>query len=247
MAATADLAAELAARIAASPTSARDRTLPVDPVLGALLPDAGLVRGRTLGCAGPAAWTLACCLVAEAVRAGSWLAVIGAPDLGIEAAAELGVPLERMVVIDVDGSPAVWAERVAAAADGFEVILTGAPTGAERVARRVRQRVQSNGSVLVAADVATPTVGCDLDLVTTEPAWAGIGQGHGRLVARRVRVRVAGRRAPRPVERELLLPDPDGRPRLLRPAGDPARGNPDAVAAADAAVVAFRPPVDRAG
>ena len=129
-------------------------------------------------------------------------------------AGDLGVPLGRVVVVGVDGGPSVWAERVAAAADGFELVVTHPPVGAERVVRRVRQRLQSNGVVLVAVDPATvPSMGCDLDLVTSRIAWHGIGQGAGHLVARRALVKVGGRRSPRPVERELLLPGPDGRVR----------------------------------
>ena len=204
---------ELATRIA-SPIAARERYLPVDDALAALLPEAGLVRGRALGCSGPAAWSLAFALVARAVAEGAWVAVVGVPAVGVEAAGDLGVPLGRVVVVDVDGGPSVWAERVAAAADGFELVVTHPPVGAERVVRRVRQRLQSNGVVLVAVDPATvPSMGCDLDLVTSRIAWHGIGQGAGHLVARRALVKVGGRRAPRPVERELLLPGPDGRVR----------------------------------
>jgi hypothetical protein len=208
---------ELAARIATDPTRLRERSLPVDEVYAAMLPDAGLVRGRVVGCAGPAAFSLAFSLVAAAAQAGSWVAIVGMPAAGLEAVAELGVPLERVVLVDVDGGPSTWAERVATAADGFELVVTCPPAGGERVARRVRQRLQSNGVVLVAVDPVVPGVACDLDLVTSHVTWHGVGEGWGHLAARRVRVRVGGRRAPRPVERELLLPGPDGRVQLLDP------------------------------
>lgn len=201
---------ELAARVATQP-GARDRHLPVDEVLGAMLPDAGLVRGRVVGCSGPAAWSLAFALVARAATDGSWVAAVGVPSFGVEAACELGVPLHRLVVVAVDGGPGVWAERVAAAADGFELIVTCPPAGAERVARRVRQRLQANGVVLVAIGSATPGMGCDTELTTSHREWIGIGRGAGHLAARRVGVQVHGRRVPRPVERDLLLPGPDGR------------------------------------
>lgn len=200
---------DVAARLG-RPVTARERCLPVPEVFASLLPDGGLVRGRSVGCSGPAAWSLAFALVAEAAAAGSWVVAVGVPGLGIEAAGGLGVPLGRLVVVDVDGGPAVWAERVAAAADGFEVVLTTPPAGAERVARRVRQRVQSNGVVLVAVDPSGPNLGCDVDLATSAARWHGIGEGHGHLMARRVALEVAGRRAPRPVRRELWLPGPDG-------------------------------------
>jgi hypothetical protein len=191
----------------------RDRCLPVDEALAALLPDGGLPRGRMLGCSGPAAWSLAFSLIARAIATGSWVAVVGAPEIGLEAAAEHGIALERLVLVDADR--ATWAERMAAAVDGFDVIVTVAPAGAERIARRVRQRLQARGAVVVAVDTGTPSVGCDLDLTATDLTWAGLGQGRGHLMARRAVVRVSGRRMPRPVERELLLPGPNGRPRLL--------------------------------
>ena len=190
---------------------ARDRTLPVDEALAELLPEAGLLRGRVIGCSGPAAWSLALALVSKAVEAGSWLAAVGVPTLGLDAAAEFGVPLSRLVMVDTDTSTQVWAERVAAAADGFELIVTSPPVGAERVVRKVRQRVQARGAVLVAVGPATPGVACDLELATTDVTWVGIGQGTGHLTCRRVTVQLTGRRAPRPVARELLLPGPGGR------------------------------------
>jgi hypothetical protein len=175
-----------------------------------MLPEGGLLRGRVVGCSGPAAWSLALALVAEAVQAGSWLAAVGTPTLGLDAAAELGITLSRLVMVDAgDGTPA-WAERVAAAADGFELIVTAPPVGAERAVRKVRQRVQARGAVLVAVGQATPGVACDLELSTTSVVWDGIGHGSGHLVCRRATVQVTGRRTPRPVARELLLPAPGG-------------------------------------
>jgi hypothetical protein len=208
---TSSLSAATPAIATLSGLTARERHLPVDDVLGALLPDAGLVRGRVVGCCGPAAWSLAFALVARAASDGSWVAAVGMPSFGIEAAGELGVPLARLVAVDVDGGATAWAERVAAAADGFELIVTCPPAGAERATRRVRQRLQANGVVLVAVGSSTPNMACDTDLTTTHVEWLGIGQGAGHLMGRRVGVQVHGRRVPRPVERDLLLPGPDGR------------------------------------
>ena len=81
---------------------ARDRCLPVDEVLASMLPDAGLQRGRVVGCRGPAAWSLALALISRAAGTGSWVAFVGAPMVGLEAAAEFGVPLGRVVLVAVD-------------------------------------------------------------------------------------------------------------------------------------------------
>lgn len=193
----------------------RDRCLPVDEVFAPLLPDAGLQRGRVIGCSGVAAWSLALGVISRAISTGSWAAFVGTPTVGLEAASEMGVALARVVLVDVDGGSSVWAERVAAAADGFELIVTSPPVGAERVARRVRQRLQARGVVLLAVSPGTPSLACDVELSSTAVAWAGIGQGSGYLMARRVTLAVAGRRVPRRRECELLLPCPNGRMRLL--------------------------------
>ena len=192
-------------------TSARDRCLPVDEAFLPLLADAGMQRGRVVGCTGPAAMSLALALASRSVVVGSWLAVVGIPMLGVEAAAELGIPLSRLVMIDAVGGPAVWAERVAAAADGFDIVMTRPPAGAERVLRKVRTRLRARGVVLLAVGPTSAGVSCDLELATTSVAWDGLGQGSGYLIARRVTVRACGRRMPRPIELDLWLPAPDGR------------------------------------
>lgn len=175
-----------------------------------MLPDAGLVRGRVVGCTGSAAMSLALALSVRATVTGSWLAVVGVPMLGVEAVAEFGVPLSRLVAIEADGRSSTWAERVGAAADGFDLILTRPPAGAERVVRKVRQRMQARGVVLLAVGPTSPGVSCDVEFTTTAVEWAGLGDGHGSLMARRAVVRVGGRRVPRAIERELWLPGPSG-------------------------------------
>lgn len=210
--------APLTSLAAAVPT--RDRTIPVDEPLGSMLPDGGLQRGRVVGCDGPAAVSLACGIAAGAIRAGSWLLLLGTSMVGLEALDELGVPLHR--VVSVDAGPATWAERLVAAVDGFELILTAPPHGAERVERKVRQRVQARGAVVLSITGASGRIGCDLTLTSGAPRWVGIGQGHGRLVARQVEVVVAGRRVPRPVRRTIWLPGPDGRMQAVAdPVADP--------------------------
>ena len=96
---------DLAAAVAPT-TLARQRTLPVADPLIPLLPDGALPRGRAVACGGIAATSLAVALAAEATVAGAWLAVVDVPWLGVEAVAELGVPLERLVRVDPGASRA---------------------------------------------------------------------------------------------------------------------------------------------
>ena len=72
-----------------------------------LFAEGGLVRGRTLSSTGPAATTVMLRLVAAAIEAGGWMAVIDVPTLGLDAASELGIALERVVAIDTQDA-GVW-------------------------------------------------------------------------------------------------------------------------------------------
>jgi hypothetical protein len=194
---------------AGSIVPARDRVVPVDEPLASLLPDGGFRRGWVVGCEGPAAISLIGATTAAAVRAGSWMLLVGFPSIGLEALAGHGVPLHRVVAVDPGPTAHTWAERVIAGIDGFELVVSRPPRGAGRVERRVRQRLQARGAVLITID--SSEVGHDLVVSSGSPEWTGLGRGHGRLVARRVDVAIAGRRVARPVRDAFRLPGPDGR------------------------------------
>ncbi len=208
---------DLAAAVAPT-TLARQHTLPVADPLVPLFPDGALVRGRAVACGGVAATSLALALAAEATTAGAWLAVVDVPWLGVEAATELGIPLERMVRIDPgpDASSTSWADLVGAVLDGFEVVVTRVPRRVPAaVARRVQARLQAREGVLlsVAPGAAPPggsPVSVDLTVEATAPVWEGVEQGWGRLRRRRVTVVSSGRRVPRARQVDVWLPGPGG-------------------------------------
>lgn len=175
---------------------ARERTMPVGDELSGLFAEGGLVRGRTIACQGRAATSTALALVASAITAGAWMAVVDLPTIGLDAASELGVPLERIVAIDTGGDASRWIDVLAAAADGFDILLVRVPAelaaGAVRkLAVRLRQR-----------DVVTVVLGdpgsmaCDGVLHAEAPQWRGLGDGHGHLRERSVTVQATGRRLP---------------------------------------------------
>ena len=190
---------------------AHERTLAVVPALESVLP-AGLRRGSVVVTDGVAATSLALALAAGPSAAGAWLGVVGMPSLGVLAAAELGVAVERLFLV---AAPPVeqWAEIVAAVIDGAELVMATPPPGVRAAAaRRVQARLVSRGAVLLLA--GGEQIGAfqpDLRLATTQAEWEGIDHGAGRLRARRVRVAVGGRRAEgRFVAHELFLPGPNG-------------------------------------
>ena len=209
---------DLAAAVAPT-TLARQRTLPVAGPLIPLLPDGALPRGRAVSCRGIAATSLAVALAAEATVAGSWVAVVDVPWLGVEAVAELGVPLERLVRVDPGGSPgssggsahdASWVDLIAAVLDGFELVITRMPRRLNAaVLRRVQARVQAREAVLITMGDPGPLL-ADITMAASSPVWEGVEHGRGRLLGRRVAVSATGRRVPRPRRADLWLPGPDG-------------------------------------
>jgi hypothetical protein len=169
---------------------ADERALPVAAPLAPLLPGEHLRRGSTVAVRRSVALALA--LVAEASASGSWVAAVGLPDLGVVAAAEAGIVLDRLALVPAP-TRRNWAAVVAALLDAIDVVLVRPPAGAHAAdTRRLAARARERGSVLVPlGDVWTDPV--DLHLAVTASRWRGLGQGHGRLEARWVEVAAGGR------------------------------------------------------
>lgn len=162
----------------------------------------GLVRGRSIVCSGDAAVALSMRVVARATQDGAWLAVVGIDHLGLSAAAEQGIALQRTVLVTPPAVVREWAHAVATAIDGFGVLLLQVPAGITvGEARKVVARVQARRAVVVLVDPARqPAVASafrpDVALHTSTVRWLGIGEGVGHVQAREVQVEVGGRRAP---------------------------------------------------
>jgi hypothetical protein len=190
---------------------AGERLLPVLGPLEPLFPAPGLRRGSVVSVGGST--SLALSLLAAASASGSWCAAVGLPALGLAAAAELGVALERFPLVPSPGREAGaggWAWVVAALVDACDVVLARPPAYVKAAdARRLTARVRERGSVLVVAG-AWPEA-AEVQLSVASMVWEGLGKGHGRLRGRRVEV-VAGGRGAAARERRvaLWLPHPDG-------------------------------------
>jgi hypothetical protein len=188
-------------------TLTREQLLPVLPALESLLPGGALRRGTTVAVQGVAgATSLALALAAEASATGSWVAAVGLPSLGLVAAAEMGMALERLVLVAAPDA-ATWATVVAALVDGFDVLLVRS-TGRMNAndSRRLIARARERGAVLVQVGGGWAE-GADVRLDVASAEWQGLGEGHGHLRARRVTVQSGGRRdASRPRRVDLWLP-----------------------------------------
>ena len=189
------------------------RVLPVPETLAPLFPWGGIQKGTSLSVGGNGGWSLAMAVMAEALGSEGWLAVVGVPDLGLVAASEFGVRLDRVIVVETPPLH-LWPTVVAALLEAVDVVAI-APDNrvGPRDARRLTARAREQGSILLHLDHAStwPYV-VDLGLEATVDRWQGLGFGHGCLQARLATVTATGRRsANRPSTLSVWLPGRDGR------------------------------------
>jgi hypothetical protein len=129
-------------------------------------------------------------LLAGPSAAGAWVGVVGIPEFGVEAAAGLGVALERLVLVPDPGEH--WLAVTAQLTEVLPVVLVRPPargaTPAEtaRLASRLRQR---SSTLLVAGEWP----GAEAVLETSGGSWTGIGPGWGYLAGRELDVVVSSR------------------------------------------------------
>lgn len=193
---------ELQARIRGMQETTLDsRALPTVPALTPLLPGGALRAGSSYSVHRSS--LLAMAMLAGPSAAGSWCAVVGVPSFGAEAAAKLGIDLERLVLVPEPGEQ--WLGVTAAMADVVTVVLTRSPGRVNpgdlaRLSARLRQR----GAALV---VLGDWPQSEATLRVSSASWEGLGQGHGHLAARQVTVTSEIRGAGRPVSTTLWLPD----------------------------------------
>lgn len=189
-------ARRLLRRVEGRPSTAvpDERLLPVAAPLASLFPAGGLRRGSTVALPAVGATSLLLALLAEASAGGAWAGVIGRPDLGLVAAAEAGVRLERLALVPHPGADLMAV--VVALLDGMDVVAVfGAERAGVRAADRQRlaARARQRGAVLL---VLGSWPGADVELSCAGARWQGLetpGAGAGRLRARRMLVRLRGR------------------------------------------------------
>jgi hypothetical protein len=209
---------------------ARERLLPVHQALAPLFGLASddpaplaLTRGHTVSCVGSAAMSCALAVLVAPTQAGSWAGVVGLPSCGVQAAADLGVALERTVFVAdptsgsrVSGQQTDAAAVLSALVDGVDVLLLAhhvVNSLSPSLLRRLQTRVQSRGGILVVVHEtksSTSSLSADIRLTATTEQWQGVGSGHGHLQRRRVLLQLDGRRRARTSAHHVWLPDHHG-------------------------------------
>ncbi|UFU04345.1 hypothetical protein LQF12_07130 [Ruania suaedae] len=164
-----------------------EQALAVPGGLAPLFPD-GMRRGGAVQVLGSTSVLLS--LAAGAMSGGAWCAMVGLPDLGLAAAAELGLPLERTVVVPRPGPD--LAGVLGALVDGVDVVVLGsAGSLLDRERRTIGSRIRVRGAVMLTAG---PWPGADTVLEVTPRAWHGVGQGSGVLRSGEVTITARHRR-----------------------------------------------------
>ena len=198
----------------------RSRVVAAPAAIAGLLPEGGLRRGSTVvvdggtagasAGAGSAGTSLAAALVAGASAGGSWCAVVGLPELGMAAVAEMGADLSRVALVPAPGR--ALTSVIGALLDAVDLVLV-APRGRLRAgdARRLAARARERSTVLVAYGESNWPAPADLRLAAVRSEWQGLGDGWGRLRSRLVELEVSGRGAAARAQRgEIWLPSPEG-------------------------------------
>lgn len=164
------------------PARLGNRSIPTHPGLRPLLPGAALHAGSTYAVQG--SWQLALSFLAEASTSGAWCGVIGCPAFGAEAAAALGLALDRCILIPYPGSDA--AALAGSLSEVLTVTLLHAPDNFTASTReRIAARLREHGSVLV---VTGAWPGAATSLNVTASRWKGLEHGFGAIASRELTV-----------------------------------------------------------
>ncbi len=227
-----------------------ERVLPVPRELAGLFPGGGLPRGGTvllgsplapdsLGSSAPSSaqprrapglTSLLLLLLAGTSSRGYWCAVVGLPELGLAAAAELGADLDHLVLVPRPGPEGRWQSVVTTLLETVDLVCLVPDTPVRPVdARRLSARARERSTTLVVLDPASGTkvargLSCgdlvrarravprwpgpsELRCAVRDSSWSGLERGHGLLRFHQLEAEVGGRgAASRPRRGQVWIP-----------------------------------------
>ena len=152
-------------------------TLPSHSTVQGLFPGGGLRRGASYELHG--GYSLLWSLLAGPSRQGHWSALVGLGHLGFQAAADLGVDMDRLIVVKNPG--AHWFQVASSLADAVSVVVVSPQTSslpAVSQRERLHARLRERGSTLL---VNGQWPGHDGRLVVEQCRWEGVDRGAGVL------------------------------------------------------------------
>lgn len=198
---------------------AAEQVLPVPNIFHSVLPGGGLQRGWTARVDGGASSrALAWALLSTVTTSGGWIAAVDVPGISLTAAREVGVAIERVLVVNSTDASS-WSNTIGALIGSVDAIVFGAPRHRvqPREYRRMSSRCRERGTVLVElAQDEKHQLQYDVSFSVEPVKWHGLGVGHGCLQARALDVSVSGRRTPGGGRHARFeLPATDGRIRCV--------------------------------
>ena len=160
---------------------------PLSSGLDSLFPHGGLRRGATYQI--DTSTSLLWALLATATTRGLWCAVVGMPDLGLAAAEDMGVNLDRLILIPHPAEH--WLSVVTALIEVVGIVAMG-PLGApsDRMMGTLLGRLRDREATLVVQSNWPRTDG---SISVSEHRWKGLSRGRGILHEHRVGVTVRSR------------------------------------------------------
>ena len=168
-----------------------DGGVPVAPQLSGLLPGGALRKGAATSVQG--SLRLALSLLVSASASGAWCGAVGLPELGIEAAAELGLCLDRFVLVPDPGAQTLGITGILS--EVLTVVLVHSSVMAQpSEAARLSARLLESGTALVVLGDWPRT---DTALRVLDSRWSGLGRGHGMLDTHELTVQSIDRRGPK--------------------------------------------------
>ncbi len=169
-------------------------------------------------------------LLAGATADGCWAAVVGLPQVGVLAAAELGVSVQRLALVPRPGADP--GPVIAALLDGIDLVAVACPLP-PTLARRLTARARQRRAVLIAFG-SWPSA--DVELTAESVRWNPLDDGAETLRRQEISVRSGGRGSAGKPKQVLLTFGPENDTteiELPLVAGDPAESDEPADAGPD--------------
>ena len=160
-------------------TKMEHRVFPVSPAVSSLFPEGGLSRGAIYQV--DSSSSLLWALLAQPSTRGTWCALVGMPDMGLAAAEEMGVNVDRLVLVPYPGQQ--WFSVLAALIDVVGIVALGSlPAPSDRILSTLTGRLREREATLLVRNDWPRTEAS----IQVRHQWSGITQGRGMLDEHRV-------------------------------------------------------------
>ncbi|MBD8506477.1 hypothetical protein HT102_08270 [Hoyosella sp. G463] len=174
------------------PGMAEQGTLPVPAPLREAIPGGGLAHGTACLFSGTPLVLMG--VLAEVTRAGGHAALLGLPELGLVAAAEMGADLRRIALVPHPGQDP--AQIISVLLEGMDLVVIGPGSQGVAPARARAINARLRGKKTVLAVLGTEWPGARTTIAGHVRRYAGVSRGRGRLRSHELLITVQGRGSP---------------------------------------------------